>query len=426
MQRLRAHLSPALIYSGSKGLAFATPLVVASYATLSDYGRLEYCLATASALVGPLSMGISLAIPYFLLKRDAPEYRDALWFHSVFLTLALIAADFAQAAGFVNDVQSAVLFATIALTCQLLRATFDKVDGRPAAASAWESALFIPIALLLGAAWWFDFQVSFDYLSALIEATTHLFVLLLLLKLRGTKLVAIRDLLRRYVNVVSYSLPLLLPVALTAGLAASGRVLAGNYLSPEDTGTFALVHRLLSCVVLVHQFVNTLYFRSLYAGQGTALDIRSARVLIAMTTSATIVALAISIFGGALMAALRSALSEYPALPWFFAIYMILWTAGAQIEGWIYRENKGRYVVMLAAGAIALNILGATAFAASGSLTVFSLTALQLICMLGFVVGGLVTLHSLGIRLVRTQATLVVGVSTLALFGAAATAVSVR
>lgn len=122
-----------------------------------------------------------------------------------------------------------------------------------------------------------------------------------------------------------------------AALMALPRILLG-YVSADALARFALAFRWMSIAIVVHQFVNTVFFRQLFLPEEShARDRRLAALCLAVGALTALVSVALSM--GFLHWLPRPAADDSDLL-WVMAIAIVLWSTTASLEGWLYGVGK--------------------------------------------------------------------------------------
>jgi O-antigen/teichoic acid export membrane protein len=390
--------SGALGFVAAKATVFLLPLILSRSWSLHDYGLFEYALAWGTLVAVPLGVGMSGAIPYFLLKKGMSDYLSAFRLHSLlmgaflfFMTLAYLSIGFnltVYVTGFISGV----------LVIQSIRSTLCKVNEAPARASVLESGIYVFLFILVVLLWLMKIRFSFP----LFVVGLNVYGLLLVLSsLRGFRWAEGRD-LKLYRQTVEFGIPLILTSASIIFLVSSTRLLAGKLFSMEAVGIYSFFFRLTSPVILVHSLLTTIYFRRLYEAEQRALDryfclILTGILCLSLVLLAIIPKLLVPYFP--LLERLRQHFGIYLVL----SIQMVFWTAIALAEVIIYRQEQARKFAVVLVGTIGALLLLIMLFKINGILNLLTISQLQMSSMYLAFLGQMYLLRESGVRLFKTS-----------------------
>lgn len=371
MARLWRLSQYGLIFAASKSTVLLAPLLAAAVLSQTAYGRVEWWLALSLSL-GPLvGMGAAGVVAYGTVGGKLERHlRTATMFTLlVAATLVVLALSMRVFGGSWEEASYGLVTLQCGLIC--LQTTFSarlKGLGKGALASAIESALYIS---LLGAL--LVIRLGIELLDAYAYTLLFLCVLLAAGIVRFTPLPALRRWPRRnYRAFLRVGAVFMVGGALMGGFMAAPRVLLGFWSTPERIAEFTLAFRWLSMAIVVHQFVNTVFFRNIFGD----IDIRKRERLL----SITVAMVAFGVIAVAEFVKIASLLQ--PSIPTPhdlglllpIALGMILWATTACLEGSLYRlAASGRQTRSVALGCVVL-IAVAGGWAISGGEPTYGVT----------------------------------------------------
>jgi len=407
--------SGAMAFAAAKATVFFLPLMLARSWNLRDYGLFEYSLAWGTLLAVPLGVGLGGAIPYFLLQRAKPRYLAAFQLHALLTGAVLVLLTISyEVFGFPIPAYLVLFIAGVSVI-QGIISTLYKVWDSPERASVVESGIYA--ALFLVAAPLAVVGRSLNFRLLFVTLNLYAF-LLLIVSLKGFWPVRHwRHRFARYGHAIRFGFPVVLTSACIVFLAASTRLLAGKFLSVEQVGVYSFYYRLTVPVILVHNLLTTIYFRKLYQSEERSLDTYFSSILLAVFTLGVFLFLTVPAIGRGYFTLLRNLNGEHLAVYWVLVVQMVFWTAVAQSEAILYRQDQATRFSLVLLGTIGILLGGSFLLKFAGRLTLLRLSQVQMVCLFLTVLGQICLLRRSGVRLVKTPVlvTAVLGIYLLGL-----------
>ena len=333
-----------LIYLGRHGLIFAiaksavlfSPLLAAGLLSKSQYGSVEWWLALSLSFGPVLAMGAPGLVAYGTLSDKFSRHVSTatlfvLITATALLLMALALPLFDQ--DWHRSLYGPVLVQCAVVALQMTLSARLKGLGKGAWASLVESSLYQTLLCALIFSWkGLDFVNSFMILMLL---TSVLLIGGLMCSVsipglsRWTKL--------NFQAFLRSSLPFMAGGALMGTFMAMPRISLGFFASPAKVAEFALVFRWLSIAIVAHQFINTVFFRKIFADGDTQ---RRDRMLAATVFFVAILSVCI-----VLTLQLTQSLNVPLPIPstlnlaWSMCIVMFMWSGSASFEGVLYRAG---------------------------------------------------------------------------------------
>lgn len=323
-----------LIFALAKSAVLIAPLLAAGLLSKSLYGTVEWWLALSLSFGPLLAMGAPGLVAYGTLgEKFRRHVRTATVFVLIAASALLLLALAMPLLGL--DWQGS-FYGPVALQCAVvaLQMTLSarlKGLGKGAWASLVESTLYLSLLCALLLSWQgLDFILSFMGLmlfsSSLLIGGLIRFVPLPSLS-RWPK--------RNYRAFLRVGLHFMAGGALMGMFMALPRISLGVLASPEKVAEFALVFRWLSIAIIAHQFINTVFFRKIFAD----VDARRRDRMLA----STVLLVAFGTVGIVLALHIAQALNVPLPIPssldlaWSMSIVMVMWSGTACLEGGLYR-----------------------------------------------------------------------------------------
>jgi len=382
----------AAIFCVFKAIVLVAPLAASHVYPLATYGALEWTIALATTLLPVAALGLTAAIPYFLLHVQKADVAASIRLYGRGLTVVgVVAAAAALVTG--HLLWGLVIASTAAFAGQALWSAFEKAGGRPARASAYDAGFYVA---LLGA-------VTASAVSGVgLEAVVGgLLLYLLVLFWRSFSGVGGGHQLR---VALAYGMPFVIPTVAMVGLVNSGRAIAGYALPSDQMGLYGFVFRIVAPAVLVHQLLGILYFRQLYATRDSrSLDRYFMAVAVGVGFVAGGLFLAVPLVDTELSDVLAMAKSDpnFARIHYWLSVQMILWVGLALVEPIMARENRAGAQTAVLSVVLAAFVAAA---AIAHSMQALSLTLLVCMHVIALAVALLLIIRSLatvGVRLPR-------------------------
>jgi O-antigen/teichoic acid export membrane protein len=344
-------------------------------------------------------LGLSGAIPYFLLKRRGPKFAPVFNLYLISMGAMMAAVAALRLAHLISLTEYMTGLLTAVSVMQVIYATTYKVQSQPVRASMAESGLYFVLVLLAVALFVFTPAVPLLW----VNVALNLFGGMMLAGAFGQYhvQVPIRHTLRRFRQALRFAVPLMLSSILLGLVTSSGRLLAGQFFSLEVVGVYSFLFRVSAIIVAVYQLLTTLYFRNLYEAAGDVLDRYFTCFLGLMFVLGVV-----SIFIGPITLARlfptywyhqRDSLALYLAL----SAQMVFWCATAMLEMIVYRENRGAALLRVAPLSLLFLLITAALYSHFGALTLLHLCQIHMLAIFISLVGQIIVLRGAGIKLRR-------------------------
>ena len=114
----------------SKGVAFFAPIFFLKFVTLEEYGVVEFSYAFGSVTAVVVSLGLVGAYPYFILKREDYEKRQAFLFYGVPVLILSVVVCLLRWRGGLHAQTSMILLFTLIFSLQRIYSSMLKSEGK--------------------------------------------------------------------------------------------------------------------------------------------------------------------------------------------------------------------------------------------------------------------------------------------------------
>ena len=267
MRNLAKNISGhAFLFGASKSSVLVAPFLSAWLLSSDQYGALEWWLSLSMTLGPIMTLGVYGVIAYGSLGGVyAPYVKVSVIFIClvcflsliIFLLLPVFGFDWEKCFFGVVILQSVMVVLQLALSARL------KGLGLGAWASLAESGLYITLLLALLLMMLVDVRFVLGFIGLMIVAV--IFMLCLLVKLSDLPAVHYwrhQD----YKVLFSHSYRFLIGGVLMATFMAGPRLILGGVAESTVVASFSIVFRWISISIVLHQFINTVFFKRIYSG----------------------------------------------------------------------------------------------------------------------------------------------------------------
>lgn len=385
----------AITFCVLKSIVFIAPLAASNVYSLATYGVLEWTIALATTLVPVVALGLTAAVPYFLLHVGRPEVAESVRLHGGIVAATGIAVTTLLLLA--RQIEGALLAGAIsAFTVQAMWSSFAKAQGRATRASLYDAGVYATLlASLLISVWHGIGELAF-----VVALLCYLIVLLSQARMDKGTLVHASEAIR-------YGISFVVPTFAMVALVNSGRSLGGYLLTDEQIGLYAFLFRIAAPVVLIHQLLGVLLFKELYATRDPlVLDHYFAKIVLVVATAGFVVLLLIRHADMDVSAALTvgKATAGFGSAHYWMTLQMVLWVGLALVEPIMARENRAKAQTVtlgVALGAFAVSVF---LLDAVGQLSLSALVATQVLAFGGALLLILRQLRDVNIGLPRFTA----------------------
>lgn len=397
-EKLSATSGAALTFFLSKSAVLFAPLLLSNVVSVEQYGLFEYALGIGSISSILFAAGLPGAVPFFLIRQNRPDFTAAFHTHAALLSLVLIGSGIALL--LTPQVSPVALGLSVGalMACQAIHATISKSNAQPARASVLESGFYLVLLLSIA----ISSLLKFNFDMGKMAVALNLYgVILLAISAHSLKAKQrIRGLSEKYHESLRFGLPLIFSSLMIVALANGGRVLVSTLLSTETAGIYSFIFRLSATVLIAHQLINTLFFRTLYESNPNSLDKFFCLVSSLIIISSAAVFMASPLIPPSILQ-LSSELNNNRESHLIISYQMIFWVSTALLENIIYRSKIGNRFSAILFVIVPTLILTALALKQANLLNLETLCLAYNISIFATLMGQLFLLHKAGVTLKR-------------------------
>jgi O-antigen/teichoic acid export membrane protein len=264
------HLIFVLSFITAKGTVFFVPLLLADSISQNDFGIVEYSLAGLGMLMNSfLDVGVSAAYPYYTLKKKDKEIESGFELHVMWLGFFLMINHALYALG----VYGLIIFMTFTISYIISNQNFyaSKLKTKEKANTAVfiSSGVYFVLLALVGMSYLGGLTLSIQSINFWIQS--YALVLFLYGCYRFFKYKE-KDILKKYLKILKFSVNLLVSSILLFSITVSGRILVEYFFDFDKVAVYSFYYRLATIVVMIYQVVAILYFKKIYTQSPKILD----------------------------------------------------------------------------------------------------------------------------------------------------------
>jgi hypothetical protein len=403
----------SLLFILAKASVFFVPLGLSIAMDSASYGAVEYSMAWSSSVALMLGLGLPGSIPYFLLKRQRPEYFSTIQLFALGVGVIGVIAGLGLLAFPIHPYFVLGVFLTGSIVLQGVQSSRLKVADRPGAASFVESGIYLAMLVGLGVALISGSLVNVRHLYVMMGA--WLLLLLVSVHRKFSSTIPLKKHFRRFRKILRFGVPLVLSSLFMALLTGGGRLIAGSLLSLEEVAVYSFFYRLCASCIVLHQLLTVLLFSRIYVANPKDLDRYFSTISMIVALCAALFCVSCSYALPGLMPAFARYSRFNGGLFWLLSLQMVFFAGIAQCEFIVNREKKAVEQIAVLAIAVGVGFLVCVGMKWYGALNLVRLCAVQTILMALVLGAQSMILFRMGIRVPRMLALILIVFS---IFGA--------
>ena len=258
-------------FLSAKGVIYIAPLLLADILTKNDFGLLEYSLAGLGMLLNTIiSLGITGAYPYFILKEKKLDIIEGFAIHPLWLVVFFACNNICFYLLQLYEI-SIYMAGNISfiIAVQQFYSTIFKSNEKINKAVFLDAGIYILLFILVVFAY-----LDFIFVNILL-INKILFIYAILLSFYGVYafLKINKDgILIKYKKIVSFGVHIVISSFFLFFITVAGRILTKYFFDYETTGVYGYYFRLSAIVVLLYQVVSIRFFKDLYVKSSKILD----------------------------------------------------------------------------------------------------------------------------------------------------------
>lgn len=339
LNKSKSILNVGLFFALFKSIVLFGPILVANIISISDYARFETGISLANIAVIIVNLGVSAAIPYYILKKKDETLVSLAFLHSSVIAILFITLGCTFFYLDAGREWSFFCFATASFSCQRSLSSFLKTEGQPVKSSFFEAGFYFSI--ILGIIYFLIYEMLTLYIlniCALVislgMATSTVFYftksnsknnLLGLIKLKELYCFSSRAL------VTGVYVVFIITFVKAFGLM---------FLTEKDYATYSLMFRVLTVSIIFYQLFSTIYFRDIYSKNSNKVEQLALITFIVIFIASIIIFVFFSFYPHFVFSIEKSELISSRAEVFLLvSLLMPLWAVTALLENYIARER---------------------------------------------------------------------------------------
>jgi hypothetical protein len=397
-----------ICFTAFKALTFFVPLLLINILVPQDYVILESGLAISNILVIALNLGVSAAIPLYILKEDKSSDVPYIYIHCILASVAMLVFSLLSQLYF-DSTKLTFICITVSILCNLrVISAHKKSLALPIQASFFETYLFVVLLICV--------------VIGKVIGVLHLFHVNLVLFIASLFLISVsaKQLLygsenklkfnpSKFKELYSFSGAALFVGITIVSLVSIIRALGDDFLTTEEYLSYSVYFRLSSVAIIAFQFILTLKFKDIYDSSQDYLD-KSSTVI---TVSVLIIALGVYASNFIIIPLffsdeVQTILSNNSSVVVPIVLAMPLWAASAIMENIISRERafKGMLFYLVGLSFIFFSVVAFLYF--NDELNFLRIMYFHVVLLCFLVISQLLALYKLDIKLIRISSLVIV------------------
>lgn len=261
-----------------KALTFFVPLLLLNQLSHSDYIIIESGLAISNIVVILLNLGVSAAVPLYLLKENKKSDVSYIYFHCIVVASLMLLV--ALICHFLLDSPKIIFIClVVSLLCNLrVIASHKKTLAQPIQASFFETFVFVvlSICIIIG---FIIGEINLLIINLCLAIATIYVVTLAVAEALFSENKLIKCQFSKLKELYSFS-----AISLLSGIAiiliiTLIRALGDGFLTDEEYLSYSTYFRYSSITIIAFQFTLTLKFKDIYESSEDYLDRKSCQII---------------------------------------------------------------------------------------------------------------------------------------------------
>lgn len=337
LKLIKKHAFFSLVFTVAKATVYFVPLILADVLSKEDFGILEYALAGLGMVVNTIiNLGVPGAYPYFILRLKEFELRDAFKLHPVILLFPFTINQILYLLGVLNVNFYLAFNLSFIIANQVFYSTQLKSHEKPITAVIIDSGVYLSLLLFFIV---FKLGVISPNISVINKFVFGYCLVYVIIGIYNYYHSRDKISLRKYQDILKFSVHLLVSTFLIFLITTSGRILVEFFFDYELVGVYAFYFRLAAVVVMIHQIVNITFFKKMYTLDPKILD-KYYSIFLGFIGLLSIFIFFISPYIIPLFSNyFIDTYNTYKSIYFLLSMQMIMWIASALNSNIIDREN---------------------------------------------------------------------------------------
>lgn len=337
LKLIKKHAFFSLVFTVAKATVYFVPLILADVLSKEDFGILEYALAGLGMVVNTIiNLGVPGAYPYFILRLKEFELQNAFKLHPIILLFPFTINQILYLLGVLNINFYLAFNLSFIIANQVFYSTQLKSHEKPITAVIIDSGVYLSLLLFFMVFKLGVINPSISVINKFVFGYCLVYVIIGIYNCYNSR---DKISLRKYQDILKFSVHLLISTFLIFLITTSGRILVEFFFDYELVGVYAFYFRLAAVVVMIHQIVNITFFKKMYTLDPKILD----KYYSIFLGSIGLLSISIFFISPYIIPTFSNYFIEtyntYKSIYFLLSMQMIMWIASALNSNIIDREN---------------------------------------------------------------------------------------
>ena len=262
-----------LFFALAKGVAFLAPIFFLKFVSLEEYGVVEFSYAFGSVTAVIASLGLTGAYPYFVLKRQEYEKRQAFLFYGIPVLILSVVFCLMRWSGFLNEQVSLIILFTLIFALQRVYSSILKSEGEGYLGVLFDGGYYFVLTAVILIVWAFHLTQA----VALLEVMMQIYLLGLggfyLWKFLHMHTKSIQSIIRDDCGeILRFSFHMIVSGIVIYWLTSCARIYIKYFMGYEQVGIYSLYYRFAGIAVIIYLFIYIAFFQKIYMAESRKMD----------------------------------------------------------------------------------------------------------------------------------------------------------
>lgn len=327
-------------FAFSKGVAFFAPIFFLKFVTLEEYGVVEFSYAFGSVTAVVVSLGLVGAYPYFILKREDYEKRQAFLFYGVPVLILSVVVCLLRWCGGLHAQTSMILLFTLIFSLQRIYSSMLKSEGKGYLGVLVDGGYYFVLTAVILIVW----PLHLTNAVYLLEGMMQVYLLGLggfyFWRFMRERTKSVQAIIHEDCGeILRFSVHLIISGVVIYWLTSSARIYIKYFLGYEQVGIYSLYYRFAGIAVVIYLFLYIAFFQKLYLAESRKMDLYYLVVMVLVLCGCLVCFLFTPLLSRFFLGGTNM---ENTRLFLLLILQMPLWVGISLCEGVVSRENMVR------------------------------------------------------------------------------------
>ena len=258
----------------SKGVAFLAPIFFLKFVTLEEYGVVEFSYAFGSVTAVVASLGLAGAYPYFILKREEHEKRQAFLFYGVPVLILSVVVCLLRWCGVFQVQVSMILLFTLIFALQRIYSAMLKSEGKGYLGVLVDGGYYFILTAAILIVWPLHLTNAVSLLEGMMQVYLLALGVFYLWQFLQVRTKSVRAIIHEDCGeILRFSVHLIISGIVIYWLTSSARIYIKYFLGYEQVGVYSLYYRFAGIAVIIYLFLYIAFFQKLYMAESRKMDL---------------------------------------------------------------------------------------------------------------------------------------------------------